>query len=93
MIQYEIRVNKAGENEAKNLNLDLKNLGETILVSPLTRTIQTCLLVTNEEKKNSVEWVREYPAGVYTPNNRKSISYLQEKYKTMIFLKLKMMMI
>jgi len=79
---------KTGENEARNLNLDLKNLEfDTILASPLTRTIQTCLLATNGIKKPriAIEWVREYPAGVHTPNNRKSISLLQEKYKSIDF--------
>jgi broad specificity phosphatase PhoE len=79
---------KEGENEAKNLNSEIHKLNfDTVLVSPLTRTIQTCLLATKNIKKPiiAIEWVREYPCGVHTPNNRKSVSFLKDKYTNIDF--------
>ena len=79
---------KQGELEAKNLNSQVLNMDfDIILVSPLTRTIQTCLLATKNVKKKRIalEYVREYPCTLHTPNNRKSISLLKKKYETIDF--------
>ena len=79
---------KQGELEAKNLNSELLNLEfDTIIVSPLTRTIQTCLLATKNIKKPrlALESVREHPCRVHTPNNRKNLSYLKDKYYSIDF--------
>ena len=79
---------KQGELEAKNLNSEVLNMDfETILVSPLTRTLQTCMLATKNVKKPRIalEFVREYPCRVHTTNNRKKISYLKQKYDQVDF--------
>ena len=79
---------KQGELEAKNLNSDVLKMDfEIILVSPLTRTLQTCMLATKNVKKPRIalECVREFPCRVHTPNNRKNISILKEKFEQVDF--------
>jgi len=83
---------KKGELEAKNLNSDVLKMDfETILVSPLTRTLQTCMLATKNVKKPRIalECIREYPCRVHTPNNRKNISFLKDKYTQVDFSEIK----
>ena len=83
---------KQGELEAKNLNSDILKIDfDTIIVSPLTRTIQTCLLATKNVKKKRIalECVREFPCRVHTPNKRKDISILDKKYETIDFSEIK----
>ena len=77
-----------GIEEAEKLNKHLLNMKfDIILVSPLTRTIQTCLLSTNKIDKKilAIEEVREFSCRVHTPNNRKTKTELIKLYPEVDF--------
>jgi broad specificity phosphatase PhoE len=77
-----------GIRQAEELNSEILLMNfDLVLVSPLTRTIQTCLSATKNVNKKiiSLEYLREFPCTVHTPNNRKSKTILQQKYKNIDF--------
>ena len=64
-----------------------KPLIELVLVSPLTRTLDTCMNIFGDMDVPIVcmENVREYPCGLQTCNQRKSIHDLKRKYPRITF--------
>ena len=87
-IHKDSKLTSEGIKEAEILNKHLLKIkSDIILVSPLTRTIQTCLLSTNKIDKKilSLEEVREFPCGIHTPNNRKTKNELIKLYPEIDF--------
>ena len=77
-----------GIKQAEELNSELLLMDfDLVLVSPLTRAIQTCLAANKNINKPiiSLEYLREFPCSVHTPNNRKSRTFLQQKYEKIDF--------
>jgi len=64
-----------------------KNEIELILVSPLTRTLETCMNIFGDTDIpiESHEFLREYPIGEDTCNKRSSLSLLKNKYPKINF--------
>jgi broad specificity phosphatase PhoE len=61
---------------------------ELILVSPLTRTLDTCMNIFGDTDIPifCIEGLREYPCGSHTCNKRKDISFLSTKYSRIQFI-------
>jgi len=64
-----------------------KNDIDLILVSPLSRTLETCMNIFGDTDINmeSYEFLREYPIGEDTCNKRSSLRYLKMKYPKISF--------
>ena len=60
---------------------------ELILVSPLTRTLETCMNIFGDTNINieSHEFLREYPIGEDTCNKRSSLTLLKNRYPKVDF--------
>ena len=77
-------------NHLLNTEIDtFKNI-DIVLVSPLTRTLQTASILFNGLNKNIValDILKEYPNGLETPNKRKRKSKLIEDFPEINFEKL-----
>tara|TARA_A100001037_G_scaffold306202_1_gene349834 strand:+ start:6309 stop:6917 length:609 start_codon:yes stop_codon:yes gene_type:complete len=66
---------------------DKKHDIELVLVSPLTRTLETCMNIFGDTDIpiESHEFLREYPIGVDTCNKRSSFKEIKDKYPKIDF--------
>ena len=78
-----------GHIQAIELGNSWENKGtiELVLVSPLTRALETCMNIFGDTniRIESHEFLREYPIGEDTCNKRSSLSLLKNKYPKINF--------
>jgi broad specificity phosphatase PhoE len=86
-IDTELTYNGHEDSIVFGTNWKDKHSIELVLVSPLTRALDTCMNIFGDTDIPIVclEDVREYPCGTHTCNQRKSIQELKRKYPKVRF--------
>ena len=86
---YDAELTKEGFNQATELGYswnEKKNI-QLVIVSPLTRTLQTAVNIFNDTncKIIALDCLKEYPQGLHTCNKRKPREELKKKFMSVDF--------
>ena len=86
---YDTPLTEKGISQAKELSKSWndKYQIELVLVSPLTRTLQTAEYIFNNTDIPIIafDYLKEYPQGLHTCNKRSDLSILKDKFKNIDF--------